>query len=184
MDPAVFLDRDGVIIENVATYVRSWADVIVFPQALKALARLCLTPYKIVIITNQSAVGRGILTLAEAQAINDRLLQVIRQSGGRVDGVYMCVHAPPQGCECRKPRPGLIMRASSELSLDLKRSILVGDALSDIQAGQNAGIPTNILVRTGRGVAQSRLPEAQGLQPFLIYDQLEGAVDNLLAGLL
>lgn len=184
MNPAVFLDRDGVIIENVDTYVRSWSDVVIFPDALRALARLRDTVYKVIIVTNQSAVGRGIISADEAQAINQRLIQIIEQSGGRIDGVYMCLHAPPQGCECRKPRPGLIMQAASELSLDLNRSLMIGDALSDIQAGQNAGIPKNILVRTGRGEKQSRLPEALALKPFLIYDRLEDTVNDLVAGLL
>jgi D-glycero-D-manno-heptose 1,7-bisphosphate phosphatase len=184
MNPAIFLDRDGVIIENVDTYVRSWSDVVIYPEALSALARLSETTYKIIIVTNQSVVGRGIISISDAQAINQRLIQVIEQSGGRIDGLFMCVHAPPQDCECRKPRPGLIMQAASELSLDLSRSLLVGDALSDIQAGQNAGIPKNILVRTGRGDKQSRLPEALTLKSFLTYDRLEVAVDDLMNGLL
>lgn len=184
MNPAVFLDRDGVMIENVDTYVRAWSDVVIFPEAIRALARLRETDYKIIIVTNQSVVGRGIITAAEAQAINQRLIQMIEESGGRIDGSYMCFHAPPQGCECRKPRPGLIMQAASELSLDLNRSLMIGDALSDIQAGQNAGIPKNILVRTGRGEKQSRLPEALTLKPFLTYNRLEDAVNDLVAGLL
>lgn len=184
MYPAIFLDRDGVIIENRDNYVRSWGDVTFLPGALGALARLKETEYKIVIVTNQSAVGRGIISLAEAQAINAQFLQVIQQHGGRIDDIYMCIHAPPQGCDCRKPRPGLIMQAVSERSLDLNRSLLIGDALSDIQAGQNAGVPTNILVKTGRGEAQLRLPEAQTLKPFLIFDRFEDAVVSLLAGLL
>jgi len=184
MNPAIFLDRDGVIIENVDTYVRAWSDVVFYPDSLNALARIRDTEYKVVIVTNQSAVGRGIITEDDAREINQRLIQVVEQSGGRIDGVYMCVHAPPQGCECRKPRPGLIMQAASDLSLDLSRSLLVGDALSDIQAGQNAGIPKNILVRTGRGEKQSRLPEALTLKPFLTYDRLEDAVEALITGLL
>lgn len=184
MYPAIFLDRDGVIIENRDNYVRSWDDVTFLPGALEALARLKETEYKIVIVTNQSAVGRGIISLAEAQAINSQFLQVIQQHGGRIDDIFMCIHAPPQGCDCRKPRPGLIMQAVSERSLDLNRSLLIGDALSDIQAGQNAGVPINILVKTGRGGAQLRLPEAQTLKPFLIFDRFEDAVVSLLAGLL
>jgi len=184
MNPALFLDRDGVIIENQSNYVRSWEDVTILPGALEALARVNTTNFKIIIITNQSAVGRGIITLEDAWAINDRIIQVIQRSGGRVDGTYMCPHAPPQGCDCRKPRPGLIMKASSEHTIDLKRSILVGDALSDIQAGQNAGIPTNFLVRTGRGEKQSLLPEAQSMKSFRVIDQFADAVDYLLTNLL
>jgi D-glycero-D-manno-heptose 1,7-bisphosphate phosphatase len=185
MHPAIFLDRDGVIIDNVASYVRTWEDVSILPGALSALARLRDSGFKVVIVTNQSAVGRGIISIEVARSINDRLLQIIHQAGGQIDGVFMCVHAPQQGCDCRKPRPGLIMQAASELSLDLSRSFLIGDALSDIQSGQNAGIPVNIMVRTGRGEQQSHLPDAHTLKPFLIYDRLEDAVkeifDNLLS---
>jgi D-glycero-D-manno-heptose 1,7-bisphosphate phosphatase len=184
MNPAFFLDRDGVVIENIATYVRSWADVVFFPGALPALARLSGSPYKIVIVTNQSVVGRGIISFSAAQEINKRLVEVIEEAGGRVDGLFMCPHDPKDSCTCRKPNPGLLFQAASLLSLDLNRSILVGDALTDIQAGQNAGVRTNILVRTGRGADQSALPEAHLLAPFLIFNQLEDVVSALLSGLL
>lgn len=81
--PAIFLDRDGVIIENRSDYVRSWADVEIFPQAIDALVALCDSPYRIVLVTNQSAVGRGIITRETAEGINDRLLAVIHEAGGR-----------------------------------------------------------------------------------------------------
>ncbi len=183
MNKAIFLDRDGVINENVAAYVRSWADVEIFPGALAALARLRGSSYKIVIVTNQSAVGRGILPLAEAQAINHRLIQEIEKCGGRVDGLFMCPHAPSDACDCRKPKPGLLLQAASALDLDLSRSILVGDALTDIQAGQNAKIPTNILVKTGLGSQQSVLPEAHSLEPFPVYERLEAVVEAVLSGI-
>jgi D-glycero-D-manno-heptose 1,7-bisphosphate phosphatase len=184
MYPAIFLDRDGVLIENRDNYVRSWADVEFIPGSTQALARLTHTDYKIVLITNQSAVGRGVISLEQAQAINQQLLSVIRQAGGRIDAVYMCIHAPQQGCNCRKPRPGLIMQAATELALDINRSFLVGDALSDVLAGQNAGIPTNVLVKTGRGEKQSNLPEAQTLKPFLTFDRFDEAVNVLFPNLL
>lgn len=180
MVPAIFLDRDGVIIENREHYVRSWADVALYPGAIKALSLINDIPLKIVIITNQSAVGRGIISVEEAEDINNRLLAVIEQSGGRIDAVFMCTHAPQQGCDCRKPRPGLILQAASELNLDLQRSFLIGDALSDIEAGKNAGITRNILVRTGRGEKQSHLPAATLIEPFQIFDRFEDAVEFLM----
>ena len=87
--PALFLDRDGVIIENCSNYVRSWADVAIFPQAVAALAAVRDCPYRIVLVTNQSAVGRGLISQATAEAINDRLLAHVRAAGGRIDAVYM-----------------------------------------------------------------------------------------------
>jgi D-glycero-D-manno-heptose 1,7-bisphosphate phosphatase len=172
MYKAIFLDRDGVIIENRSNYVRSWADVAFISGALEALERLAATPYKVVVVTNQSAVGRGIITLAEAQAINKKLLEVIDDAGGRIDGLYLCPHAPEVGCQCRKPLPGLLLNAAGDLDIDLKKSLMVGDALTDVQAGQGAGVPDNYLVLTGRGMDQMKLPGAEPLRPFTIIESL------------
>lgn len=176
-NPAIFLDRDGVIIENRDAYVRAWADVEIYPQALAALARLSATRFKIVIVTNQSAVGRGIITLDEAHAINRRLTAEIERAGGRVDGIFMCPHAPADDCLCRKPQPGLLTQAAAELGLDLSRSYLIGDAITDIQAGQAAGVYQAILVRTGRGAVQAALAQTVLLKPFLTCNTLDEALD-------
>ena len=180
MKPALFLDRDGVIIENRSNYVRTWSDVSIYPQAIESLIKVKSTGYKIIIITNQSAVGRGLISPEIAQEINLRLIEEIQSAGGRIDGIFMCPHAPHDNCACRKPQPGLILEAADSLSLDLNRSILVGDALSDIMAGQSAGIGKNVLVRTGRGNAQSAIPLAAQIPPFLIYDTLAGAISDLI----
>ena len=180
MHPAIFLDRDGVIIENRSNYIRSWEDVAIFPQAVSALARVRSSPHKIVVITNQSAVGRGIISLQEAEAINRRLVLELESSGCRVDGVFMCPHAPETQFACRKPQPGLILQAVQSLSLDVLRSWMIGDAWSDLQAGQSAGIRQNVLVRTGRGQEQSLLPRPAGLESVLVYDTLAAALEDVL----
>lgn len=178
--PAIFLDRDGVIIENRSAYVRSWADVEIFPQAIDALAALHDSPYRIVLVTNQSAVGRGIITRETAEDINDRLLTVIHEAGGRADAVYMCPHGPDDNCDCRKPLPGLLLRAAADLNIDLSRSLMIGDALSDVQAGQAAGVERSILLRTGRGRDQEQLPAAVDLPPFSVFDSLADALNFLV----
>ena len=175
--PAIFLDRDGVIIENRDRYVRAWADVVFLPGALAALARLSRAPLAVVIVTNQSAVGRGLLSEAEAESINNRLLEAIRAAGGRVDASYLCPHIDADGCDCRKPAPGLLRRAAADLDLDLPRSILIGDALSDLAAGRAAGVGRVALVRTGRGAAQERLAAGQRLD---VFDNLAGALAALV----
>jgi D-glycero-D-manno-heptose 1,7-bisphosphate phosphatase len=180
MVPALLLDRDGVIIENRENYVRSWEDVDLFAQALSALRRAACTPYKIVIVTNQSAIGRGLLSQEQAAEINGRLVAEIVKAGGRVDGIFICPHTPADGCACRKPRPGLILQAAGALSLDLNRSILIGDALSDLQAGHAAGVGQVALVRTGRGAEQAQSPEAARLPVFPVFDTLSEAVEALL----
>lgn len=182
MHPTIFLDRDGVINENRPSYIRSWADVVIYPQALEALAKASSIPYKFVIVTNQSAVGRGIISLEQAQEINTKLLNIIRQAGGRIDGIFMCPHAPHENCDCRKPQPGLLFQAAEKLSLDLSRSMLIGDALSDLLAGQAAGLPNTILVRTGRGVSQDKLPKPDNLKPYLLYETLTDALNDIISG--
>jgi D-glycero-D-manno-heptose 1,7-bisphosphate phosphatase len=177
MYPAIFLDRDGVIIENIPYYVRSWDDVLIYPQALQALATLSKHPYKIIIVTNQSAVGRGLVTLETVDAINKRLIREIEQHGGRVDAVFTCPHAPQEECACRKPKPGLIYQAQEHLAIDLSKSILIGDALSDLAAGKAAGVGKTILVLTGRGAAQLYMPEAETLKPYPVYLDLKTAID-------
>jgi D-glycero-D-manno-heptose 1,7-bisphosphate phosphatase len=179
MFPAIFLDRDGVIIENLPNYVRSWEDVQIYPQALEALASIENSPYKIIIVTNQSAVGRGLITLKTAHEISEKLISEIEHQGGRIDRVLMCPHSPEEGCNCRKPQPGLILRAEHELSIDLSRSIMIGDALSDIQAGQTAGVARTMLVRTGRGVEQANLRITSDLKPFQIFDTLSDALNSI-----
>lgn len=178
--PAIFLDRDGVIIENRPNYVRSWEDVTIFPQALSVLARLRDLPYQIVIVTNQSVVGRGGISLQAAQAINERLVAQIVDAGGRIDGVFMCPHAPSDRCECRKPKPGLLLQAAQALAIDLSSSWMIGDALTDVMAGKAAGVKRTALVLTGRGMAQMERPEADRISPFVVYDDLSAALADLL----
>jgi len=179
--PAIFLDRDGVIIENRDDYCLSWEQVAFLPGALQALARARFAPHAFVIITNQSAIGRGLLERATADEINARLVNAIHASGGRVDGVFMCPHAPDAGCDCRKPQPGLLLQAAHELSLDLGRSVLIGDALSDLDAGHAAGVGQAILVRTGRGAQQLSRAGAARASSFTVCADLSEALDTILS---
>jgi len=181
MFPAIFLDRDGVLIENRADYVRDWSQVKIFPEALDALSLSAAKNYKIVIITNQSAVGRGLITLEAARDINDQLVDLIHGQGGQVDGVYMCPHKPEDGCSCRKPQPGLFFQAAAELSLDLKRSWMIGDAWSDLQAGQAAGLQHVILVKTGRGAEQVLQPRPDQISDHLTCDDLPQALGAIFS---
>lgn len=178
--PAIFLDRDGVIIKNRADYVRRWDDVEIFPQALDALARLRHWPGKIVIVTNQSVVGRGLISLQEAQGINRRLLREIEAAGGRIDAVYMCPHAPDDNCACRKPRPGMLTQAARDLQIDLTQSIMIGDALTDLAAGRAAGVREVALVRTGHGQEQAASPAANEMEPFAVYNTLSDALQEMV----
>lgn len=177
---AVFLDRDGVLIENRPDYVREWSQVQMLPRALDALTGFQRAGFKIVVVTNQSAVGRGLLTLNSAQEINARLVKMVKESSGWVDGVYMCPHKPEDQCNCRKPKPGLLLQAAQELSIDLQASWMIGDAWSDLIAGQAAGVRSTIMVRTGRGSSQLLETQPEDLKPFLVSDDLFTAFQTVV----
>lgn len=181
MFPAIFLDRDGVIIENRSNYIRTWDDVVFYPESLTSLKRIKSTEHKIFIVTNQSAIGQGIISRSAAETINWQLVHEIESAGGRIDGVYMCPHSPEENCPCRKPQPGMILEAAAENSLDLGRSIFIGDAISDIIAGQTAGVGVNVLVKTGRGASQFELPMAKQIPVFDVYNSLAEALSELIS---
>lgn len=180
MFPAIFLDRDGVLIENRHDYVREWSHVNVFPEAIRALSHSSIKNYKIVVVTNQSAVGRGLISMETALQINKQLMQLIRDHGGQIDGTYMCPHTPKDDCACRKPKPGMLLQASRDLSLDLQHSWMIGDAWSDVQAGQAAGVQQCIMLKTGRGTEQLLQPRPANITKYLVFDDLNKAVDAIL----
>lgn len=181
MFPAVFLDRDGVLIENRADYVREWSQVSVYPKTYSSLISIHNAGYKIVIVTNQSAVGRGLITLQTAHELNQRLVELIQENGGYVDGVYLCPHQPGDGCDCRKPKPGMLLQAANELNIDFSRSWMIGDAWSDILAGRSVGLHGTILVRTGRGHEQFLQPQPENLNSFFVARDLADAAHIIIA---
>jgi D-glycero-D-manno-heptose 1,7-bisphosphate phosphatase len=174
---AIFLDRDGVMIANRSEYVRSWSEVEILPGVPQALSGL--GEYKLVVVTNQSAVGRGLMTLDTAQAINNQLVEEIRKHNGQIDAVYMCPHAPDAQCSCRKPKPGLLFQAARELSLDLSQSWMIGDAWTDLLAGQAAGVRGVALVRTGRGNEQLLQPRPETLDDYYVFNDLAAALSAI-----
>jgi D-glycero-D-manno-heptose 1,7-bisphosphate phosphatase len=177
--PATFLDRDGVIIENRADYVKSLAETQFIPGALEALARLAQRDGLIVIVTNQAAIGRQIITRETAEAINAHIVAHVRAVGGRVDGVYLCPHRPDEGCACRKPAPGMLLQAAAELDIDLPASVMIGDATSDLQAALAAGVKPIFLLTGLLERREQELAQAQRLNA-AIFDDLAAAVSQLL----
>jgi D-glycero-D-manno-heptose 1,7-bisphosphate phosphatase len=153
---AIFLDRDGVIIENCPNHVKTWDDVKFLDGVFAALRRLADSTVAVVVVSNQGAVGRGMMSLDAAWEIQNRIVAAIEERGGRIDASYICPHHPDDGCDCRKPSPGMILSAAKDLNLDLTQSWLVGDAITDLEAASAAGI-RGIMVRTGRGIAQERI---------------------------
>jgi histidinol-phosphate phosphatase family protein len=143
---ALFMDRDGTVMADVG-YPRRPDDVELLPDASPTLARLHDLGFKLVVVSNQSGVGRGLVTEEEAEAVHERFVEELRANGVELDGAYYCPHAPDAGCSCRKPSPELLQRAAHELGLDLNASFMVGDRDSDLEAGRRAGCRT-ILFRS------------------------------------
>jgi D-glycero-D-manno-heptose 1,7-bisphosphate phosphatase len=157
--PAVFFDRDGTLtVEN--DWVRSPRDLVLLDGALDAVRDLEHAGYAVVLITNQSAVARGMISEEQLVAIHADLASRFERAGARLDGIYSCPHHPSEGrapyrreCDCRKPKSGLIERAARELDLDVARSWIVGDAERDLLAGARLGI-RGVLVGTGKGMSE------------------------------
>jgi D-glycero-D-manno-heptose 1,7-bisphosphate phosphatase len=143
--PALFLDRDGTLITDVG-YPRDPARVELLPDAIEVLVEL-QRRFALVIVSNQSGIGRGLVSEAEARAVHDRVVERFARGGVSFAGAYYCPHAPGEGCPCRKPAPGLVLDAARELGLDLARSILLGDKPSDMAAGAAAGC--GLVIRFG-----------------------------------
>ncbi|MDX6492296.1 MAG: D-glycero-D-manno-heptose 1,7-bisphosphate phosphatase [Gaiellaceae bacterium] len=137
-DPAVFLDRDGTLIDDVG-YISDPEDVRLVPGAADALRGLRDAGFRLVVISNQSGLGRGLVTQEQADSVHARFLAELQRAGARIDAAYYCPHAPDEGCRCRKPLPGLILDAARDLGLDLERSVMVGNSDVDVAAGEAAG---------------------------------------------
>ena len=148
----IFLDRDGVINRNRerGDYVKSWEEFQFLPGALDAIARLTKAGFRLLVITNQACIGKGIVSGATVQEIHARMVQEIVQDGGHIEAVLCCPHLAGAGCDCRKPEPGLLRRAHEEYQVDLKQAILVGDSVRDVQTAAAVGMPA-ILVLSGLG---------------------------------
>lgn len=145
--PAAFIDRDGVLNRRPGKgYVLRAEDLVVLPHAAEGLRALRARGYAIVVISNQRAVSLGLLTPAELERVNARL--VAELGPGLIDRIEVCPHGDDDGCACRKPRPGMLLRAAEALDLDLASSILIGDDPRDLAAGEAAGVPVRELLPT------------------------------------
>lgn len=144
---AIFLDRDGVVIRKApeGDYVKDWSEVHFLPGSLEAIATLTKVGRKVIIITNQRGLATGQIRLECLEAIHVRLHETIQDAGGKLAGIYYCPHDKAEACQCRKPRPGMLMRAAREHRLDLSECWMIGDAASDITAGKIAGCKTALI---------------------------------------
>jgi len=178
MNRAVFLDRDGTLIAE-KEYLHRPEDVVMFPGAAEALLRLQEAGFKLFIVSNQSGVGRGYFTLADVEKVNARVIEDLQAGGVEIKKIYIAPEAPEAPSRGRKPSPQFLFDARDEFGLDLARSYMIGDKLSDLECGWNAGVRKSILVRTGYGAEVER-NEADKITRAAVVDDLVAAADWIL----
>ncbi len=150
--PAVFLDRDGVLIVE-RDFLIDPGDIEFYPETIKALAAI-KNHYMKIVISNQSGIARGYFSSEDVERVNSEISRTLGAKGIFIDAWFFCPHGPGDGCSCRKPRPGMILDAAEKLNIDLEKSWIIGDKSSDIEAGKACGIKT-IMVNTGYGGSEA-----------------------------
>jgi len=180
--PAVFLDRDGTINEEMG-YINHPSRLVLLPQAAAGIRLLNEAGVKVVVVTNQSGAARGYFPPALVSEINQLLTGLLAKEGARLDAIYACLHGPDEGCACRKPQPGLLLQAARELDLDLKRAYLAGDRYVDVDTAARAGIK-GILVLTGYGRGEyEHRSGTRSAAPVLVAANLLEAAEWIVAEL-
>ncbi|HEX6929203.1 MAG TPA: D-glycero-beta-D-manno-heptose 1,7-bisphosphate 7-phosphatase [Gammaproteobacteria bacterium] len=171
------LDRDGVINADSPEYIKSPDEWHPLPGSIEAITRASNAGFTVAVASNQSGVGRGLFDLDTLSAIHDAMIEAVEDAGGRIDLIVFCPHAPDEGCDCRKPKPGLLRRIETELGMTLAGQWVVGDSARDLAAAQAVGARA-VLVRTGNGAeTESRLTATEDVP---VFDNLAAAVDALL----
>jgi D-glycero-D-manno-heptose 1,7-bisphosphate phosphatase len=173
----IILDRDGVINQDSEDYIKSPEEWIPIPGSLQAIADLNQSGYRVVIATNQSGLARGLFDIDALNAIHRKMQNELNTIGGHIDGIFFCPHGPKARCNCRKPKPGLLLQASQRFFSDTTGILSIGDSLRDLQAAENYGVK-HILVLTGNGIkTENEIPHRKDIPT---YDDLSNAVQDLL----
>ncbi|MBT4254744.1 MAG: D-glycero-beta-D-manno-heptose 1,7-bisphosphate 7-phosphatase [Halieaceae bacterium] len=180
----LILDRDGVINQDSASYIRSLEDWIPIPGSIEAIAALSQVGFTIAIATNQSGLSRGYFTIDDLEAIHSTMVRLVEEQGGHIAGVFYCPHHPDEGCECRKPGTGLLSAIEQELGESATDAFFIGDSLKDLQAAQTYGCKP-VLVKTGNGIStlqglQANPTELINADQILVYNNLAEAADAIV----
>ncbi len=174
----IILDRDGVINEDSDDYIKSPSEWHAIPGSLEAIAKLNRNNYQVIVITNQSGIGRKKFTIDNLNEIHAKMQAHLNQYGGVIDAVFFCPHTPREECSCRKPKPGLYNQVHERLRFPMSKVFCVGDTMSDVNAARSAG-GKPILVKTGKG--QREIDNGDVPAGIPIYENLTSFVDELLA---
>jgi D-glycero-D-manno-heptose 1,7-bisphosphate phosphatase len=175
----IVLDRDGVINEDSDDFIKSADEWQPVPGSMEAIASLTSAGYTVIVVTNQSGLGRGLFSISDLHAIHQKMHEQVIKSGGRIDVVMYCPHVPADDCSCRKPKPGMLHSLMERLNTDLTGVPVVGDSLRDLQAAMAVGA-TPVLVLTGKG--ETTRSANAGLEGQIdIFDDLAAFTQHLLA---
>ena len=179
----VFLDRDGVINEDSDAYIKHPSEFVFIPQSPEAIALLNQKGFSIIVITNQSIIGRKMASQNTLDAIFNKMTAGVNAAGGQIHDVFFCPHTVDDGCDCRKPAPGLILAAQKKYDLDLSQTCMVGDRSTDIECARNAGCGKAVLVQTGNGRMAAHELSQKGIIPDYtavdLYDAAQWIIRNM-----
>ena len=175
----IILDRDGVINEDSDDYIKSPDEWIPIPGSLDAISRLNHAGYSVVIASNQSGIARGYFSLETLAAMSVKMNNLLSPLGGRIDAMFFCPHGPKDGCDCRKPKPGLLTEIGNRFQASLGEVMFVGDNMNDVKAALAAGAQP-VIVRTGKGEQTVNSLAETGINNIPVYDDLTGVVNSIL----
>lgn len=175
----IILDRDGVINEDSDAYIKSAEEWVPIKGSLEAIARLNHGGYIVVVVSNQSGIARGYFDIEALTAMHKKMDEMLAKLGGQVDAVFYCPHGPDDACDCRKPKPGMLLDVGQRYNMTLSDVVFIGDSVSDVKAARNANAKS-ILVRTGKGEKAEKLLLAEGRDSVPVYDDLADAVTAIL----
>ena len=175
----IILDRDGVINEDSDDYIKSPDEWIPIPGSLDAVARLNHAGYSVAIASNQSGIARGYFSLETLAAMNVKMNDMLAPLGGRIDAMFFCPHGPSDGCDCRKPKPGMLIDIGNRFQTSLENVLFVGDNINDIKAAQAAGARP-VLVKTGKGEQTASLIADNNSMNVPVYEDLADVVNSIL----
>lgn len=179
MSRLIVLDRDGVINHDSDEYIKSPQEWLPIEGSLEAIARLNHANYQVAVATNQSGVARKLFTLDTLMDMHNKMHKLVAEVGGHIDAVFFCPHAPRDNCDCRKPKPGMLIDIGNRFKVNMSHVPVIGDSLRDLQAARAVNaLP--ILVRTGKGEKLADHLDEHGFADIPVYDDLSSAVDHLL----
>ena len=175
----IVLDRDGVINHDSDEYIKSTDEWVPIDGSLEAIARLNHGGYTVVVASNQSGLARGYFDIETLTAMHRKMADLLEKLGGRVDAIFYCPHGPKDNCDCRKPKPGMLLEIGQRFNVSLEEVIFIGDSVTDIKAAANANA-RSVLVRTGKGEKAEKILKAENKTDIPVYDDLAAAVTAIL----